>query len=132
MRTDSKTFNVIATVITIVTAVVICFNIVFYTRDAFSYNLRSLPEGEFLYSSSSPTMKYVMKSYYIEGSPTLNESVRCEIVETETDKTYNIYWQTGTETVQSNWSANDVININGVNINLTKGETYDWREVNTE
>lgn len=130
MTTETKGFKVLNTVITVATALIVMFNIVYYAFDAFSYNIDDLPEGEFLYASMSPTAEYVMTTYYIKGSNTLKEGVRCEVTEVATDQKRNIYWQVGVDNAIAGWTANDVININGVSINLSKNDSYDWRYSN--
>ena len=128
MQKNSKGKYIFNTVLTVVTLLIILFNIAFYILDAFSYDLGDLPEGELLYASMSPTSEYIMTAYYIPATDSLSDGVRCEITEVATDKKRNIYWQTGIDNAITSWAANNIVNINGVSIDVTKPDVYDFRK----
>ena len=124
----NKPYHHVNTIITLMSVIIVLFNVIFFVKDSFFYNLNDLPEGEFLYSSMSPNGAYVIKSYYYPGTDSLSNGIRCELVDLSDETSRNIYWQTGTDTSFTSWSANTIININGVMIDVTSDYTYDWRK----
>lgn len=118
---------------------VLLLNILFMIKDRFFYDIEDLPEGQFLYSSLSPTAEKSVHIYLIEtpnGVATRGELIVFE--ENGEPKYQNIYWQLGVENVMVDWLEEgkmvridpaDGSNENAVILNVIKGETYDCRKL---
>ena len=115
-------------IITILTIIVVLFNITFFVVDSFFYNIDTLPTGEFLFSSMSPTGEYTLKMYSVDGGKTLGNAIRGEIVYIETGKVENIYWQADEKTAIVSWLSDSIVNINNNNVDVAKKIFYDWRD----
>lgn len=116
----SKAIRIMIPVILfLVTAV----NAFYFIRSSFFYTVDNLPKGEFLYSVMSPNGQNTLRVYRVEIEG-IGKAVRGEIV--STDKTYNIYWETGTISAIASWVNTKVVDINGNTVHIA-GEPYDSR-----
>ena len=104
----NKTFRLL---ITILTAAVVLFNTTYFIIDSFFYNINSLPTGEFLFSSMSPTGEYTLKMYSVYGGKTLGNAIRGEVVFIETGKIKNVYWQADEKTAMVSWFSDAIVTI---------------------
>lgn len=107
----------------LITLIIIIVVIVLVGVHSF-FCMRHLPKGELLNSYISPSGKYVVNAYICEGNATNGESIRCEAVTEQGVR--NIYWQYKESCVDCVWISDDVIRINGREINVKK-DVYDWR-----
>ena len=105
------------------TLIITAVNVTIAIRDSLFFDINNLPSGDLSYTISSPTGDKTLNIYVVENS--IGAAVRGEIVSGDTVK--NIFWQTGTEAVNSFWENNDVVNIHQVSINLAQGAVYDCR-----
>lgn len=116
-------FVVVAFLVTIV-------NMAFMFKDAFFYDIEDLPEGEFLYSSLSPSGDKTLKIYKVNS--TLGTGVRGELV-TMLDNGEmnfkNIFWHTDITNAVAGWVNDTTVKINNVEINTAKHETFDSRHM---
>lgn len=92
----------------------------------FFFSMNSLPEGDFLTSTTSPNSDYTINFYLCNGGATTSYAIRGELLSTDTKKTKNIYWQYNISDVSSNWVDDDTIIINGKTLNLPN-DRYDFR-----
>lgn len=116
-------FVVVAFLVTIV-------NTAFMFKDAFFYDIEDLPEGEFLYSSLSPSGDKTLKIYKVNS--TLGTGVRGELVtmlENGEMNFKNIFWHTDTTNAVAGWVNDTTVKINNVEINTAKHETFDSRHM---
>jgi len=121
----NKTFRLL---ITILTAAVVLFNTTYFIIDSFFYNINSLPTGEFLFSSMSPTGEYTLKMYSVYGGKTLGNAIRGEVVFIETGKIKNVYWQADEKTAMVSWFSDAIVTINNNNVDIANNNNYDWRD----
>lgn len=97
-----------------------------YMIYALFYDMRHLPEGNFIESYESPSGDYTLNIYI--SSPALSSSaIRGEIVYNNRNfKKKNIYWQYKVDDADVLWVDEDTVRINGVKLNVLK-DTYDYR-----
>ena len=80
----------------------------------------------FLLSSLSPDGEYKLDVYKTEPGATVDFSIKVYIVnESDKDLIYNAYHEYQAEIV---WINKNKVSINGKTLDLSKGETYDWRK----
>jgi hypothetical protein len=94
---------------------------------AIKLGLSSVPEDEKLLATSvSPNNAYKLQAYRTEPGATVDFSVKVYIV-TKKEKIliYNAYHETD---VHMEWINNSEVSINGRTLDLSKGDTYDWRK----
>ena len=92
----------------------------------FFVDMKRLPEGELVYSCPSPRGDKTVNLYLCAGSATTADSIRGEIVIDGVKR--NIYWQYREDRHECSWESDDVVNINGVTIDVLNG-SYDWRRI---
>lgn len=91
------------------------------------FDMKRLPEGEFLTESISPNGTYTVRAYITNGGATVAYSVRGELVfNDENKKDKNIYWNYREDSATVNWIDDDTVNINGHVLNMPT-EIYDFR-----
>ena len=78
-----------------------------------------------LESSVSPDGKYTLEAYKTEPGATVDFSIKVYII-TKTDKSliYNVYHE---YKVDIDWISDNQVSINSRTLDLSKNETYDWR-----
>ncbi|MEG1981817.1 MAG: DUF5412 family protein, partial [Clostridia bacterium] len=76
-------------------------------------------------SSISADGKYALEAYKIEPGATVDFSIKVYI-KTDSDKKliYNAYHESN---VEIKWISNSQVSINGKTLDLSKNETFDWR-----
>ena len=80
----------------------------------------------YLLTSESPDEEYLLKAYKTEPGATVDFSIKVYLVENKTRKLiYNAYHESYANIV---WMNNDIVSINGIALDLSKEETYDWRK----
>lgn len=80
----------------------------------------------YLLTSESPDEEYLLKAYKSEPGATVDFSIKVYLVENKTRKLiYNAYHESYANIV---WVNNDIVSINGIALDLSKEETYDWRK----
>lgn len=99
------------------------FNLVYSIRGSVFSDINDLPKGDYVLSVASPDEKSTIKMYKIDNS--IGKGVRCELK--KGDKTRNIFWQTGITESAIIWQSNEVVDINGVLLNVTNNYSYDCR-----
>ena len=90
-------------------------------------SMKNLPAGEYIKSSVSPDGSYKVNAYVCDGGATVDYSVRCEVEEIATGNKRNIFWQYHREDVEIEWLNDTVVNIDGIELDVTK-DSYDWRK----
>lgn len=83
-------------------------------------------EETFLLSSLSPEGDYKLEAYKTEPGATVDFSIKVYIVnESDKDLIYNAYHEYQAEII---WINKSKVSINGKSLDLSRGETYDWRK----
>lgn len=88
------------------------------------FDMDRLPKGAKIGSYTSPNGIYIVNAYICGGNATTGEAVRCELV--NGTKSKNIYWKYKESSVECNWISDTVVEINGIQLDVTR-DTYDWR-----
>lgn len=120
-------------IISLLTAVIILFNIAYIIRDSFFYSLDNLPVGTFIREDFNQRVLfsngYKLRVYQVRQTDNFPAAVRVEVCNDNTGECRTIYWQIGTESTVISWSDSDdyVVNINGVPIDFSK-TYYDCRD----
>ena len=115
----------IALVISI-SAIIFMAIIVFGSDNIVLVNPLGLPQGEFMCGVESPNGEYTVNAYVCNGGATVAYAVRGEVVNNETGKKRNIYWDYKIKTAEIEWINNDVVSINGHVLNIHT-DSYDYR-----
>ncbi len=115
----------IALVISI-SAIIFMAIIVFGSDNIVLVNPLGLPQGEFMCGVESPNGEYTVNAYLCNGGATVAYAVRGEVVNNETGKKRNIYWDYKIKTAEIEWINNDVVSINGHVLNIHT-DSYDYR-----
>lgn len=114
-------------IVIISTAVVALFIIIaFWLVSVLAIGISQKDNGEtLLMTSESPDGQYTVEAYKTEPGATVDFSIKVYMV-ANNDKTiiYNAYHEYEASIY---WISNSEISINGKTLNLSKGETYDWR-----
>ncbi len=111
----------------LIALIVILVNSVFLVKDNFFINIESVPDGVYQDTSFSPDESIELKVYKIELP--VGNSVR--VTETKDGKTRNIFWQTGVKKAKIKWKNDEVVIINGIDLNLEDGEYFDCRSISS-
>lgn len=76
--------------------------------------------------SQSPDEKYTLEAYRTEPGATVDFSVKVYLIDDgKKELIYNEYHQDQANII---WIDNDNVSINEKTLNLSMGETYDWRD----
>ena len=81
---------------------------------------------ELILESVSTNGKYKLSAYRINAGATVDWSVEVYLEKNGKDKilVYNAYHESEADIM---WISNNKVSINGIKLNLDKGETFDWR-----
>lgn len=108
---------------------VVLFNTVFFIKDQFFYSMKNLPQGQFVYSSLSPSGTKSALFYRVDTPE--GKAARIELVEFDDDmsvkKQCNIYWEVGKSSVAVSWESDDVLTVDDKTLDVSKNNVYDCR-----
>lgn len=111
-------------------------NIGFMINDQLFFNLDDLPEGKFLHSCMSPDNRKTLQIYEVDNQ--YGMGIRGELITfdsvTGVASKKNIYWQTGKPGSVSpiaGWTDDNVVEINGMLLDLSLDDTFDSRRRKT-
>lgn len=91
------------------------------------YNLNSVPKGKLIRSIESPNKNYIINTYHNDSGALGDDGVRGELYETKRQKRKNIYFNYPELDPYVEWLNNSEVVIGNQQLNILKGETYDWR-----
>lgn len=120
----------VCVILVIITFIITAVNLVFSFGDTFFYDTEDLPEGEFLYSSLSPSGEKTLKVYRVKSN--LGTAVRGELVTLKENgemEESNIFWCTGIDNAVTGWINDSVVKINNTEIDTAKNEIFDSRHM---
>ena len=84
---------------------------------------------EHISTSTSPDKTYTLEAYKVNGGATVDYSIKVyklsDTMRLEKTLIYNKYHEYD---AKIEWINNDTVSINGVILDLSKNETYDWRD----
>lgn len=108
----------------IITALVMFVEIGFAIKGSLFTDIADLPTGTLQNSYPSiVTGEKIMNVYLVKNN--IGEGIRIEIVKGE--EAYNIFWQTGIDTVEARWTNDDTVMINDVPLDANDRFGYDCR-----
>lgn len=121
--------NILSNVIILSTLLVVLLSIVlifcFCAVSAFIGISQVNNQETFISYSQSPDGKYILEAYKTEPGATVDFSIKVYLIKGENKKLiYNAYHE---EQVQIIWIDNQNVSINNKILDLSIGETYDWR-----
>ncbi|MCP1427459.1 hypothetical protein ABIC86_000387 [Paenibacillus sp. DS2363] len=92
------------------------------------YDLERLPKGEVISESVSPNGKFTIKAMNSDAGATTSLAILCELQYNDGSKPNKIiYFQNKVEKASIIWESNDIVTINGVQLNLPD-DVYDYRK----
>lgn len=89
------------------------------------YDIDTITGGTYLSSVNSPDNRYILKAYFIDGGSLNGNGIRVELINSETKKIKNIYFNYPENDVKMQWIDKDTVIINDITLDINK--TYDWR-----
>ncbi len=101
--------------------------LLFFLPSCAAIGMDNLPIGELIKTSVSPDGQYRVEAYLCSGNATTDNSLRCAVIETDSKKSRNIFWQYHQNKANIIWLDNNNIEINGIRLNVLT-DSYDWRE----
>lgn len=107
----------------VLTAIVVIINTAIGVKKSLFTDIADLPKGELSYSVTAPSGEKTMNIYVVKNN--VGSGVRGEIVKDNT--CYNIFWQTGIDTVDATWANEDYVVINDIPIEADSTFGYDCR-----
>ena len=81
---------------------------------------------DLLDTSVSPNGTHTVQSYRVSAGATVDFSVKCYLI--DNNKKCEIYNQYHQSKAEIKWLDEDIIKINDVALDLSKGETFNWRK----
>lgn len=90
------------------------------------FDMDRLPRGEYLTEQTSPDGTYTLKAYRTNGGATTAYAIRGELVDNNSSKAKNIYWNYREEEAEIEWLDEDTVVINGRTLDVPD-ERYDFR-----
>ncbi|MES5929953.1 DUF5412 domain-containing protein [Bacillus cereus group sp. MG9] len=92
------------------------------------FSLQGVPKGELIQTVKSPDGKYLIKTYFHNAGSLSADAVRGELVNLNTDSAENIYWNYPDADPYIEWVNKDSVRIGNQTLDISKKETYDWRD----
>lgn len=93
------------------------------------FDIQRIDGQELINEVTSPNGKHTISAYLNNGGATTDYAVLCSVKNNQTEKEKNIYWNYHCSEVKIEWNDEDIVTINGVELNVTK-DTYDYRNDN--
>lgn len=87
--------------------------------------LTSCTEEDLLLTSTSPNKTYTVEAYLSNSGATVDYSIKVYLL--DNSKKTLIYNKYHDYDAKIEWIDDEIISINEITLDLSKGETYDWR-----
>jgi len=107
-------------------AIVALMLVLLYLVNWAFFDIQRIKGEEVLTKSISPDSQYTVTAYLNNGGATTDYAVLCSVVNHETGKSRNIYWNYHCEEADITWKDKDTVVINGVELDVDK-DSYDYR-----
>ena len=121
----------VITIISIILGIALVFSLAMLIRNyivpvlTLANSQKNLQE-KFLSSSESPDGKFNLEAYRTEPGATVDYSVRVYMINgNQKEIIYNAYHESE---AKIDWVDNTTVSINGKTLDMSSGETYDWRK----
>ena len=117
----------VITIISIILGIALVFSLAMLIRNYIVPVLTIANSQEtFLCSSESPDGKFNLEAYRTEPGATVDYSVRVYMINgNQKEIIYNAYHESE---AKIDWVDNTTVSINGKTLDMSSGETYDWRK----
>ncbi len=121
----------VITIISIILGIALVFSLAMLIRNYIVpvltiANSQKNVQETFLCLSESPDGKYNLEAYRTEPGATVDYSVRVYMINgNQKEIIYNAYHESE---AKIDWVDNTTVSINGKTLNMSSGETYDWRK----
>lgn len=92
------------------------------------FSLQGVPKGELIRTVKSPDGKHAIKTYFHNAGSLSADAVRGELVSPSSNSTKNIYWNYPDTDPYIEWIDKDRVRIGDQTLDISKEETYDWRD----
>lgn len=92
------------------------------------FSLQGIPHGELIRTVKSPDEKYIIKTYIHDGGSLSRDAVRGELIDSRNNSTKNIYWNYPDKDPAIEWLDKNKVKIGNQILDISKQETYDWRD----
>lgn len=121
----------VITIISIILGIALVFSLAMLIRNYIVpvltiANSQKNVQETFLRSSESPDGKFNLEAYRTEPGATVDYSVRVYMINgNQKEIIYNAYHESE---AKIDWVDNTTVSINGKTLDMSSGETYDWRK----
>ena len=121
----------VITIISIILGIALVFSLAMLIRNYIVpvltiANSQKNVQETFLCAAESPDGKYNLEAYRTEPGATVDYSVRVYMINgNQKEIIYNAYHESE---AKIDWVDNTTVSINGKTLNMSSGETYDWRK----
>ncbi|EEM14779.1 MULTISPECIES: DUF5412 domain-containing protein [Bacillus] len=92
------------------------------------FSLQGVPKGELIRTVKSPDGKHAIKTYFHNAGSLSADAVRGELVNLSSNSAKNVYWNYPDTDPHIEWIDKDRVRIGDRALDISKKETYDWRE----
>lgn len=99
---------------------------IFYAIYWAFFDIQRINGQAYLTQSTSPNGTYTATSYLNNGGATTGYAVLITVKNNKNGKSKNIYWKYPCEKSEMKWLSDEIIKINGLELNV-KNEIYDYR-----
>ena len=90
------------------------------------FDIQRLDGQEIITASDSPDSSYTVTAYLNNSGATTDYAVLCTVKNNKTGKERNIYWNYHCSTANIQWLDDNIVRINGIELDVTK-DLYDYR-----
>ena len=90
------------------------------------FDTQRIEGQELLAKSHSPNDTYTITAYLNNGGATTSYAVLCVVINNQTRKSKNIYWEYGCDTVDIAWFDDATVMINDITLDVNH-DVYDFR-----
>lgn len=106
--------------------IVIIFLLLIYGFYWAFFDIQRIDGQEFIKKVSSVNGTYTIEAYLNNGGATTDYAVLCCVVNNDTGKSRNIYWQYHCSDAEIQWKDSTTVVINGIELDVEK-DVYDYR-----
>ncbi|MBJ8028054.1 DUF5412 domain-containing protein [Bacillus cereus group sp. N21] len=92
------------------------------------FSLQGVPKGELIRTVKSPDGKHAIKTYFHNAGSLSADAVRGELVNLSSNSVKNVYWNYPDTDPHIEWIDKDRVRIGDQALDISKKETYDWRD----
>ena len=91
------------------------------------FSIQSIKGEKLIQTSTSPSGKYEIHAYLNNGGATTSYAVLGTLINNETGREKNIYWEYRIDKADITWINDEIVSINNTMLNV-KHDIYDFRK----